>query len=49
MKTFEIVIKVEDRISRKIVDAATQAKAKSQIQASYPDQKVVFISIKEVV
>lgn len=49
MKSYEIIIKVDDTICRKVVDAATQAKAKSQIKESYPSQKIEFISVKQVV
>lgn len=49
MKSYEITFKVDNDLCRKVVDAQTQAKAKSQIQSYYPSQKVEFICVKQVV
>lgn len=48
-KSYEITVKVDGAVSRKVVDAETQAKAKSQVKEMYPSQKVEFIMVKQVV
>ena len=49
MKSYEITVKVDGAINRKVVDADTQAKAKALVKEMYPSKKVEFIMVKQVV
>ncbi|MBO5066461.1 MAG: hypothetical protein J6K51_04425 [Clostridia bacterium] len=49
MKSYEIIVEVDGKIDRLVVDADTPAKAKKQLKEQYPDKTVEFIMVKQVV
>lgn len=49
MKSYEIVVEVDGKIDRLVVDADTPAKAKKQAKEQYPDKKVEIIMAKQIV
>ncbi len=49
MKSYEIVVEVDGKIDRLVVDADTPAKAKKQAKEKYPDKAVEIIMAKQVV
>ena len=49
MKSYEIIVEVDGKIDRIVVDADSPAKAKKQVKERYPSQKVEFVMVKQVV
>lgn len=49
MKSYEIVVQVDGKIDRLVVDADTSAKAKKQAKEQYPDKVVEIIMAKQIV
>ncbi|MBO5409292.1 MAG: hypothetical protein J6A61_07865 [Clostridia bacterium] len=49
MKSYEIIIELDGNIDRQVVEAETPGKAKKLIQEQYPDRRIEFIMVKQVV
>jgi len=49
LKSYEIIVEIDGKIDRIVVDAETKTEAKKQEKAKHPDKKVEFVMIKQVV
>ncbi len=49
MKSYEIIVEIDGKIDRIVVDAETKTAAKKQIKELYPSQTVGVIMIKQIV
>lgn len=48
-KSYEVVVEVDGKVDRQVVDAETKTEAKKQSKALYPSQTVEVIMIKQIV
>ena len=48
-KSYEIIVKVDGKVSRKVVDGTTKTDAKKQIKEIYPTQTIEVVMIKQIV
>lgn len=48
-KSYEVVVEVDGKVDRQVVDAETKTEAKKQSKAMYPSQTVEVIMIKQIV
>ncbi|MBQ7792140.1 MAG: hypothetical protein IJ367_01430 [Clostridia bacterium] len=49
VKSYEVIVEVDGKVDRIVVEAETSAKAKKQVKEMYPSQKVELLLVKQVV
>ncbi len=49
MKSYEIIVEIDGKIDRIVVDAETKTEAKKKVKELHPDKKVEFVMVKQVV
>ena len=48
-KSYEIIVEIDGKVDRIVVDAETKAQAKKQVKEMHPDKSVEFLMVKQVV